>query len=52
MATGWKPPLKYRFMPESERQKIREMFRIIVDGHNVPPPITNFKEMKIPPCIM
>uniref|UniRef100_A0A7S3QQS8 RNA helicase n=1 Tax=Dunaliella tertiolecta TaxID=3047 RepID=A0A7S3QQS8_DUNTE len=52
MATGWKPPLKYRLMPESERQKIREMFRIIVDGHNVPPPITNFRDMKIPPCVI
>jgi ATP-dependent RNA helicase DDX41 len=52
MDTGWKPPLRYRRMPEDERQGIRDQFRILVDGHNVPPPITNFKDMKFPPAIM
>jgi len=43
---------RYRLMSEAARQKVREEFRIIVDGHNVPPPITNFRDMKIPPCVM
>ncbi len=52
METGWKPPLRYRQMAEEARQEIRDQFRIIVDGHNVPAPITNFKDMKFPPAIL
>ena len=43
MQTGWKPPVKYRVMSEEERQKARDLFRIVIDGHNVPPPITTFQ---------
>lgn len=43
MKTGWKPPLRYRLMPEEERQKLRDMFRIVIDGHGVPPPIPSFQ---------
>jgi ATP-dependent RNA helicase DDX41 len=43
MQTGWKPPVKYRVMTEEERQKTRDLFRIVIDGHNVPPPITTFQ---------
>ncbi|KAJ9510876.1 hypothetical protein QJQ45_027716 [Haematococcus lacustris] len=52
MTTGWKPPLRYRRMTEDERQAVRDTCRIVIDGHNVPPPITNFKDMKMPPCIL
>lgn len=52
METGWKPPLRYRLMAEEKRQEIRDSFRIIVDGHHVPPAITNFKDMKFPPAVM
>jgi hypothetical protein len=43
MDTGWKPPLKCRLMPEEERQKVRDAFRIVIDGRNVPPPILSFQ---------
>lgn len=33
-------------------QKIREMFHIQVDGSSVPPPLTTFKDMKLPPPIL
>jgi hypothetical protein len=39
-------------MTEEARQEIRDTFRIVVDGHHIPPPITNFKDMKFPPAIM
>jgi len=51
MNTGWKPPLRYRQMSEDKRQEIRDMFRIVVDGHNIPPPITSFRDMKFPAAI-
>jgi hypothetical protein len=33
-------------------QQIRDTFHIAVDGHNVPPPLTSFKDMKLPPPIL
>jgi len=33
-------------------QHVRETFHIHVDGDNVPPPLTSFKDMKLPPPIL
>ena len=33
-------------------QAVRDQFRIVVDGANIPPPITNFKDMKVPPAVL
>ncbi|MEW5318505.1 MAG: hypothetical protein WDW38_009721 [Sanguina aurantia] len=52
MVTGWKPPLKYRLMSDDARQEVRDSFRIICDGSNIPPPINTFEEMKFPPAII
>uniref|UniRef100_A0A7R9V1X9 RNA helicase n=1 Tax=Chlamydomonas euryale TaxID=1486919 RepID=A0A7R9V1X9_9CHLO len=52
MPTGWKPPLKYRCMPEEERQAVRDTFRIITDGSLVPPPIPAFEDMKVPAAML
>eukprot|EP00199_Chlamydomonas_sp_CCMP681_P001246 CAMPEP_0119109420 /NCGR_PEP_ID=MMETSP1180-20130426/17899_1 /TAXON_ID=3052 ORGANISM="Chlamydomonas cf sp, Strain CCMP681" /NCGR_SAMPLE_ID=MMETSP1180 /ASSEMBLY_ACC=CAM_ASM_000741 /LENGTH=640 /DNA_ID=CAMNT_0007095175 /DNA_START=76 /DNA_END=1998 /DNA_ORIENTATION=+ len=52
MVTGWKPTLKYRFMSDEKRQEIRDQFRIIIDGEDVPAPIPNFREMKLPAGIL
>jgi hypothetical protein len=30
-------------MPEEQRQKTRDAFRIVIDGDNVPPPIPTFQ---------
>ena len=43
VATGWKAPLKYRLMTPEDHQKTRDMFRIVIDGANVPPPIPSFQ---------
>ena len=50
--TGWKPPLKYRLMSETEHQTLRENFYIIASGHHIPPPIPSFADMKFPPAIL
>lgn len=52
MTTGWKPPLSIRLMSEEEHQEVRDQFYIICEGHDLPPPITTFKEMKFPPSIL
>jgi hypothetical protein len=52
MDTGWRAPLKFRKMSFKKQQAIRDMFHIAIDGHNVPPPIPSFADMKLPPPIL
>jgi DEAD/DEAH box helicase len=50
--TGWKPPLKVRRLPEEEHQALRDRYHIITEGHNVPPPILEFRDMRVPASIL
>lgn len=50
--TGWKPPRYILDLTEEEREKIRQKYRIWVDGDDVCPPITTFREMKFPKAIL
>lgn len=50
--TGWKPPRYIMDLTEEERNKIRQKYRIYVDGDDVCPPIKNFREMKFPKAIL
>ncbi|AFZ79182.1 DEAD box ATP-dependent RNA helicase family member protein [Theileria equi strain WA] len=43
---------KYRRVPESLANEIREALFIHVDGFDVPPPIVKFKDMKFPRSIL
>lgn len=52
LETGWKPKGRYRAMSEEAHQLFRDKFHIICEGHNLPPPIPNFVDMKFPPCIL
>lgn len=52
LETGWKPKAKYRVMSEEAHQLFRDKFHIICEGHNLPPPIPNFPDMKFPPSIL
>lgn len=52
MQTGWKAPLAARRMSARRCQQVRDAFHIKVDGANVPPPLTSFKAMKLPPPIL
>ena len=50
--TGWKPPLKLRQMSDDDHEGVRHKFHIITEGHNLPPPILTFQEMKFPSPIL
>lgn len=52
MKTGWKPPAKIRKLPESEHEGVRQKFHIIVEGTDLPPPVTSFDDLKLPKCIL
>ncbi|KAI0928179.1 hypothetical protein AcV5_005827 [Taiwanofungus camphoratus] len=48
LKTSWRPPRFVRERSEEENHKLREKYHILVDGENVPPPIENFTDMKVP----
>ncbi|KAK4336807.1 hypothetical protein RND71_044029 [Anisodus tanguticus] len=50
--TGWKAPRYIREMSEEEANKLREKYRILVDGEDICPPILTFEEMLFPKCIL
>lgn len=50
--TGWKPPLAIRRLAPKVAESIRKQYHILVDGENVPPPINNFKDMRLPKPIL
>ncbi|CAI0462415.1 unnamed protein product [Linum tenue] len=52
LPTGWKPPLRYRRMPSEDRDAIRKQWHIVVDGEEIPPPVSNFRDMKFPDPIL
>uniref|UniRef100_A0A0C9S0X2 RNA helicase n=1 Tax=Wollemia nobilis TaxID=56998 RepID=A0A0C9S0X2_9CONI len=52
MVTGWKPPTGIRHMTEKECEAIRKQWHILVDGESIPPPIKNFKDMRLPEPIL
>ncbi|MCO5572735.1 hypothetical protein L7F22_026494 [Adiantum nelumboides] len=50
--TGWKAPSHVRHMSEEEHQEIRKHWHILVQGEGIPPPCTNFKDMRFPDAIL
>lgn len=52
MVTGWKPPTAIRHMTEKECEAVRKQWHILVDGDSIPPPIKNFKDMRLPEPIL
>ena len=52
VVTGWKPPLRYRQRNEAKNRKLREKHHIICQGHDIPPPISSFADMKFPKSIL
>uniref|UniRef100_A0A7S3DB06 RNA helicase n=1 Tax=Palpitomonas bilix TaxID=652834 RepID=A0A7S3DB06_9EUKA len=46
--TSWRPTEFLENLPEEELDRIREEFYIHVEGDNCPPPVTRFKDLKIP----
>ncbi|KAF5181764.1 Atp-dependent rna helicase abstrakt [Thalictrum thalictroides] len=52
LVTGWKPPLPIRRMSVKACDSIRKQWHILVDGTEVPPPIKNFKDMRLPEPVL
>lgn len=48
MTTSWRAPRYIQERTEEENNKIREKHHILVSGDDVPPPIADFKDMKLP----
>eukprot|EP00188_Purpureofilum_apyrenoidigerum_P001003 Plantae.Rhodophyta-Purpureofilum_apyrenoidigerum.ctg15111.p1 GENE.Plantae.Rhodophyta-Purpureofilum_apyrenoidigerum.ctg15111~~Plantae.Rhodophyta-Purpureofilum_apyrenoidigerum.ctg15111.p1 ORF type:complete len:634 (+),score=148.45 Plantae.Rhodophyta-Purpureofilum_apyrenoidigerum.ctg15111:90-1991(+) len=52
MKTMWQPPRYISEISDSKLQKVRDKFNILVEGESIPPPLTTFREMKFPACIL
>ncbi|THG99032.1 hypothetical protein EW026_g3239 [Hermanssonia centrifuga] len=48
LQTSWRPPRFVRDRTEEQHQRLRDKYHIIVDGEDIPPPIDNFTDMKVP----
>lgn len=49
---GWTFPQKYNKLSEAQINEIRKTYKIDIDGEDIPPPINNFKSMKMPKPII
>ncbi|XP_056640198.1 ATP-dependent RNA helicase abstrakt [Diorhabda sublineata] len=45
--TSWRPPRYILQRPPTIHDKLRSSLRILVEGEDIPPPLTTFKEMKL-----
>lgn len=57
LETGWRPPRHVRTLPQSAHTATRAKFGITLEGGaaedaSVPPPITKFAHMRLPPAIL
>ncbi|KAJ1810565.1 hypothetical protein LPJ56_004385, partial [Coemansia sp. RSA 2599] len=48
MRTSWRPLPRHRAMPAAEAARRRQMWGIVVDGEDVPPPLLTFRAMRFP----
>ena len=52
LKTSWKPPRYILDYPLERHMKVRKKYGILAEGNNCPPPVTHFREMKLPKCII
>ncbi len=50
--TSWTVPNCILNLPQERHDEVREKTGIICEGEDVPPPITSFRDMKFPKCII
>ncbi|KAF7796788.1 hypothetical protein EIP86_007972 [Pleurotus ostreatoroseus] len=48
LKTSWRPPRFVRERTEEQHRRLREKYHILVEGEDIPPPIENFTDMKVP----
>ncbi len=52
LQTNWKPPAHIQSKSSKQLQAVRDHYHIKIDGEDVPPPITTFKELRFPPALI
>ncbi|KZT03584.1 P-loop containing nucleoside triphosphate hydrolase protein [Laetiporus sulphureus 93-53] len=52
LKTSWRPPKYIRERSEEDNRRLREKYHILVDGEDIPPPIDNFTDMKVPETLV
>ncbi|SAM83701.1 probable DEAD-box ATP-dependent RNA helicase 35 [Ustilago bromivora] len=52
LTTSWRPPSYIRSRTDEDNEKLREKNHILTDGLDIPPVITNFRDMKVPGCVI
>ncbi|EGD75891.1 DEAD box polypeptide 41 [Salpingoeca rosetta] len=50
--TSWRPPRHVRHRTEQKNERIRKKWNIIVEGRDCAPAVTNFRDMKLPTCLV
>ncbi|GJN06681.1 hypothetical protein PR202_ga24437 [Eleusine coracana subsp. coracana] len=50
--TGWKPPLRLRRMPRAKADALRRRWHILIDGDDVPPPVRDFRDLRLPEPVL
>ena len=50
--TNWTVPRCIENLPEARNEEVRRLCGIQVEGDNVPPPISSFKDMKLPKFVV
>ncbi len=40
---SWRPPRNVLRLPEERHQRIREMYNIVAEGDDIPPPLCRFE---------
>ncbi|KAJ1844406.1 hypothetical protein LPJ57_009506, partial [Coemansia sp. RSA 486] len=48
MRTSWRPLPRHRAMSAADAAKRRQMWGIVVDGEDIPPPLLTFRAMRFP----
>ncbi|CAF2632415.1 unnamed protein product [Rotaria sp. Silwood2] len=46
--TSWRSPRAVLRMPEERHRRIRQIYNIIAEGDDIPPPLCRFEDMKLP----
>ncbi|PKI85689.1 RNA helicase [Malassezia vespertilionis] len=49
---SWRPPRFVRDCGECEIEALRRKHHVLTEGNCIPPLISNFRDMKIPPCVL
>ena len=49
---SWRPPQFVRSRTEEQNEIIRKRYHVFVEGQDPPPLISNFRDMKVPVCIL